>query len=360
MPELNPLRDDLLRALCCPASMAGFTYAQWDSLLPRARACRCLGRLAAAARTHDLDHLPGPVQDHLEAASAEAAHGERIIRWEINRVERALVQLSVPVLLLKGAAYAAAELPIAKGRSASDIDIMVPREALVDVERALLQAGWEQAKLEPYDQRYYRTWMHELPPLRHSERGTFVDVHHTILPPTARLKPDPDQLWRRARRLGRSRLHVPAPVDMVLHSAAHLFHDGDLNLALRDLVDIRDLVDYFNTDSGFWHDLVSRAATLDLGRPLFYALRYCRKLLYTDLPEEAMAAVAAFAPPTAILGIMDQLVPRSLVPQYTPGPTDHAANMLLYMRSHWLRMPPGLLVPHLTRQAFARFVNSRN
>ena len=360
MPDQNPPRDDLLRVLCSPASMADLSDAQWDALLPRARACRCLGRMAVAARTHGLDQLPGRARNHLDAAIAEAAHGELIIRWELNRIERALVHLSVPVLLLKGAAYAAAELPVAEGRLASDVDIMVPQEALLEVENTLLQAGWQTTKLEPYDQRYYRTWMHELPPLRHSERGTFVDVHHNILPPTARLKPDSDQLWSRARRLGRSRFHVLAPTDMVLHSAAHLFHDGDLNRSLRDLVDVCDLLGCFGIDRSFWHDLVSRAAILDLGRPLFYALRYSRKLLGSDVPDKVMAAVAAFAPPMPILGVMDRLVPRTLLPRDRQGPTDHVATTLLYMRSHWLRMPPGLLVPHLTRQAVARFASLRN
>jgi hypothetical protein len=340
--------------------MADLTDAQWDALLPRARACRCLGRLAVAARTHGLDHLPERVRTHFDAVIAEAAHGERIIRWELNRVERALAHLSVPVLLLKGAAYAAAELPVAKGRLASDIDIMVPRSALADVEQAFLQAGWQPAKPRPYDQRYYRTWMHELPPLRHGERGTFVDVHHTILPPTARLKPDPDQLWSRARPLGQGCFYVLAPTDMVLHSSAHLFHDGDLNRALRDLIDVRDLLGHFAIDRNFWHGLMSRAETLELGRPLFYALRYCRKLLRSEIPEEVMTAASVFAPPTPIVGVMDRLVPRTLVPREVPGPPEHVAVILLYMRSHWLRMPPRLLLTHLTRQAVARFVDPRD
>jgi Uncharacterised nucleotidyltransferase len=360
MPDHNPPRDDLLRVLSRPATMTGLTDAQWDSLLPRARACRCLGRMAAAARAHKLARLPGRVREHLDAVTAEAAHGERIIRWELNRIERALARLAVPVLLLKGAAYVAADLPVARGRLASDVDIMVPRAALVEVERALLEAGWQPTKLEPYDQRYYRTWMHELPPLRHSERGTFVDVHHTILPPTARLKPDPDELWSQARRLGSGCFHILAPADMVLHSAAHLFHDGDLNRSLRDLIDVGDLLGYFGAGSSFWHDLVARAAALDLGRPLFYALRYCRKLLELDVPQDIAAAVAVFAPPAPIVGVMDLLVPRALIPEEMHGSTPHAAIMLLYMRSHWLRMTPGLLMPHLTRQAVARLVNLRD
>jgi hypothetical protein len=340
--------------------MADLTDAQWDALLPRARACRCLGRLAVAARMHGLDHLPCPARAHFEAATTEAAHGERIIRWELNRVERALAHLSVPVILLKGAAYVAAELPVAKGRLASDIDIMVPRSTLVDVEKALLQAGWQPTKPSPYDQRYYRTWMHELPPLRHGERGTFVDVHHTILPPTARLKPNPDQLWSQARQLGRSCFYVLAPTDMVLHSSAHLFHDGDLNRSLRELIDVRDLLGYFGVNGDFWRGLVSRARTLELGRPLFYALRYCRRLLHSDIPKEVKTAAAAFAPPAPVLGAMDRLVPRALAPREMPGPPEHLAGILLYMRSHWLRMPPRLLLTHLTRQAVARLVDPRN
>jgi hypothetical protein len=36
--------------------------------------------------------------------------------------------------------------------------------------------------------------MHELPPLIHRERDRMIDVHHTILPLTARITPDADAL----------------------------------------------------------------------------------------------------------------------------------------------------------------------
>ncbi|MFX6435483.1 nucleotidyltransferase family protein, partial [Acinetobacter baumannii] len=65
-----------------------------------------------------------------------------------------------------------------------------PRDALDAVEAALLGAGWEWVKPDPYDDAYYRRWMHELPPLIHHERDRMIDVHHTILPLTAQPKPD--------------------------------------------------------------------------------------------------------------------------------------------------------------------------
>ena len=41
----------------------------------------------------------------------------------------------------------------------------MPHDALDAVEAALIAAGWEWVKRDPYDDDYYRRWMHELPPL---------------------------------------------------------------------------------------------------------------------------------------------------------------------------------------------------
>src|SRR6185437_12077470 len=113
----------------------------------------------------------------------------------------ALAPLGVPVILLKGTAYAAAGLSPALGRSIGDLDILVPHAALPDVERALLGHDWEWVKEDDYDDSYYRRWMHELPPLIHKERDRMIDVHHTILPPTARRTPDAEALVQDRRPL---------------------------------------------------------------------------------------------------------------------------------------------------------------
>jgi Uncharacterised nucleotidyltransferase len=362
MPPLPSSPELLLDVLIRPALMAELTEAQWDNVLPLARVNHLLARLAAEARACGLaDQVPSRVRAQFIAAEAVAAHHERRIPWELNRIERALNHLQIPILLLKGAAYVAAGLPAARGRLVSDIDIMVPREALNGAEAALEKAGWRPIKLDPYDQRYYRSWMHELPPLLHRERGTVLDLHHTILPPTSRLKPDPAKLWPAARPLGAGPLRVLEPSDMVLHSAAHLFHDGDLRRSVRDLVDIADLLRHFErSERSFWLSLVPRAAALNLGRPLFYALRYCRRLLRVTIPKAVSSAAASYAPPLPIIKAMDRIVPRALVPDPLDGAADRSAAMLLYIRSHWLRMPPWLLARHLTHQTIARLQYGRH
>ena len=203
--------------------------------------------------------------------------------------------------------------------------------------------------------------MHELPPLRHRHRGTFVDVHHTILPRTGRLRPDPNELLQAVRPLSGTRCAVLAPTDMLLHSAAHLFQDGELRTGLRDLVDMHLLVQEFGADDAFWERLMARARTLGLARPLSYALRYCSRFLGTRVSRPFMEDGGPCRRAGAVLRVMDWLVARSLLPhepEAPPGAT-RFARRVLYMRSHWLRMPPHLLAPHLLRKAFARASTAR-
>jgi hypothetical protein len=247
-----------------------------------------------------------------------------------------------------------ANLPSARGRLFSDIDIMVPKDSLNAVEAALMMHGWASTHHDAYDQRYYRTWMHELPPMQHIKRMTVIDVHHAILPETAPLRPDPQKLREAARAVdGNDNVRVLAPVDMVLHSAVHLFHDGEEN-GLRDLVDIDRLLRHFSNLPSFWSTLVVRAEELDLTRPLFYALRYATHMLHTPVPPTVLEAAKIGRPNGLKLAVMDQLYLRALLPSH-PSCSDWltgAARHMLYLRANWLRMPPSLLARHLFHKAF--------
>lgn len=362
--EPPPGVTDYLLSVCrTPQLMGTLTPESWDLLLRQARRARLLPRLAFLAQELNLaQRLPERIPDHLAAARILAEHNSLALRWEANRIARAVVHLDVPVVLLKGAAYLFADLPPARGRLATDIDIMVPKEALDTVQSSLEANGWQEMDLDAYDQQYYRRWMHELPPLRHRERGTVLDLHHTILPRTSRLRPDPRKLWENARKLPDYSFYTLSPEDIVLHSAAHLFHDGDLRVAIRDLVDIGDLFGYFGRNSDFWEHLVPRAREMDLGRPLYYAMRYATKLLGAPIPKWVLNECAKDAPSAVVRAVMDQIVPQVLLPTNPDQPARKAGNaaMALYIRSHWLRMPPFLLTAHLTRKGIKRLSSSKN
>lgn len=262
----------------------------------------------------------------------------------------------MPVILLKGAAYVMAKLPSAKGRLFSDIDIIVPKDSLNAVEAALMLHGWAATHHDAYDQRYYRTWMHELPPMQHIKRMTVIDVHHAILPETAALHPDSAKLLAAAQLLdGYDDLKVFAPIDMVLHSAVHLFYNDQLDQGLRDLVDIDSLLRHFNSLQDFWPNLAKRAWELELSRPLFYALRYAILFLKTPVPLEMIETAQQMGRPNLFtLIFIDQLFERALMPAHKSCSDwlTGAARQMLYVRATWLRMPSLLLARHLFHKAF--------
>ncbi len=347
----------LIKALCDPKAAGDFSLSEWDRCIRMARHSNVLSRLSFLLKDQtESGQIAAPVREHLLAARVVADQHERIMRWEVRQVERVLGPMARQTILLKGAAYVTRGLPPARGRLYSDLDIMVPLSEIDRVETALLQNGWEHIKLEPYDQRYYRQWMHELPPLRHGVRKTCLDVHHTILPRSGRLRPAPDLLFKAAAPMEGTYFRTLSSADMVLHSAAHLFQDGDLAGGLRDLTDLDDLLRYFDLQAGFWDDLVSRGETLGLLRPLFYALRYTRKILGTPIPESVRIRAESGSPPAMALKIMDHAVSRALTPLEPVANTPGAgfARWFLYVRSHYLRMPPTLLFVHLLRKAVRR------
>lgn len=330
----------LVRTLRDPATAADLTPPEWQAVIAVARAELLLGTLAA--RVEGLELSP-TVQAILADATRTAEQGRVAALWEAEAVRRALAPIGCPVVLLKGTAFVAAGLEAGRGRSIGDTDILVPREALGEVEAALLAAGWEWVKPDPYDDDYYRRWMHELPPLIHRERDRMVDVHHTILPLTARPRPWPGDLIDNGIELPNS-LRVLSPADMVVHAAVHLIADGDLSGGLRNLWDIDRLCrEFAERDDDFFLTLAEQAWRHDLWVPVMRALRLARQLFGTP--------VQAYASPTRFDFLekpADPLFRRRLLARDGWGRgTRPGTRFAFYLRSHWMRMPPLMLARHL-------------
>ena len=246
---------------------------------------------------------------------------------------RARAPAGRPLVLLKGTAFVAGGLSAGVGRQIGDLDILMPRDRIEEAEAALLAAGWEWVKPDPYDDLYYRRWMHELPPLIHRERDRMIDVHHTILPLTARIRPDADALLADATEIGRG-LSMLSREDVLCHAVAHLFADGDLAGGMRNLWGIHCLLEEWE-DEAFAARLAARAAYHGLGRALARALRL-RRALYAPGARADAATLS------------DRIYLRRLTARDGWGrPTRKGLRLAFYIRSHWLRMPPLMLARHL-------------
>lgn len=313
----------LARSLRLPESTLALDGEGWTALLAIARAEQMLGTLAWRLGA---EAVPPAVARILEDAWRSAEQGRVVALWEAEAARRALAPLGERVVLLKGTAFVAAELLAGRGRSIGDLDILVPRASLDRVEAALLDAGWEWVKPDPYDDAYYRQWMHELPPLIHRDRDRMIDVHHTILPLTARVTPDAAALLADAVEVAPG-LWALSPNDRLVHAAAHLFADGDLAGGMRNLWDVQCLVEQDGVAG-----LAERAALHGLKHEVARALRLAAAL-YGD---------------GAGLRLADLLYLRRVTARDGWGrATRPVTRMAFYIRSHWLRMPPAMLARHL-------------
>ncbi len=351
----------LVGALRDPDSAQNLAAEQWTALLTIARAEQLIGTLAFRLEGQA---VPDGVKAILTDARLNAEVQRRTALWEADCARRALAEYDGKVVLMKGTAYVASDLRAGQGRSIGDLDIMVAQPDLPTVEAMLLAAGWEWVKQDAYDDAYYRDHMHELPPMIHRERDRMIDVHHTILPLTARPRPDAAAMMADAVPLplaggvrggpekivgslpfesdppptppvsGRGEVFVFSPEDMVCHCAAHLFADGDLAGGLRNLWDFHCLTQEFTaSDPGFRTRLSQRAEHHGLTAAVERAQRLADHLYVSGCDQ---------------ITLTDRLFIRRLTARNGYGQqTRRFIRLAFYIRSHALRMPPMMLARHL-------------
>jgi hypothetical protein len=357
------LKTVLVRKLFFVKSNEPLSDFEWEILLRQARAAGVISRLAKFYKKFNYFNATACVVKHFDAADTYWDSQKQIVDWELHHLETVFNRLRLPLILLKGTAYMASNLIAGDGRVFSDVDILVAEERLQEVKNRLIWSGWFPEPLDSYDQQYYRRWMHELPPMRHAQRGTSLDVHHNILPKTCASHPDAKKLIERAVRIPDSNLWTLSREDMVIHSACHLFFGGEFENGLRDISDLDLLLREFATgDADFWRNLLVRADELGLEQPLFYALRYTAKILETPVPEEILRQSLLLSSGRIKEKLMDFLFLRAFMPGH-PSCDDRwtgLARWLLYMRSHWLKMPWYLLLFHLGRKSFFRMIGKEH
>jgi hypothetical protein len=329
---------------------------QLTQLLSEARSTRLLPSLALQLQNEAVDsQLSTIVSRHLKSALLIHDKQKRDLAYDSEKIKMVLDSINERLVLLKGAAYILAELPVGRGRLITDIDILVPHQRIDEVEKAFNQSGWNSGYANTYNERYYRKWSHEIPPLTNSKRGTTLDVHHNIVPPTAGPNVNAALFFDKLIEV-KPGIFTLSWQDMVIHSATHLFHEGEFHHGLRDLWDLdRMLRDFPGRDPQFWTGLVFRARELELQRSLFHGLSYAQQIFGTPLPEGIVKDAGNWS--TLLRKpVMDFLFSRAFRPDHPQCklPFTHLALSLLYVRSHFLRMPLYLLLPHLARKAWMR------
>ena len=356
--------NTLAAVLANPASAVDLGNAQWEQLLGELRRARMLARLDAVLRAHcEEELLPLAARELMRSDAIYVANVQRAARQELGRLSSIAREVDYPVILLKGSAYLAAGLPVAQGRRQSDLDVLVPASALDDFEQRLRREGWHfAADLSAYDEHYYREWAHELPPMRHSRSVIELDVHHSLIQRTSRVQLDIASIVEAARPLPDTPFHVLCDEDLILHSALHLVMSDELRGGIRDLYDIHCLcVDFLGDDVVAWERLIGRARAVGLLRPLYYALLAARNLFALRPPITAWQVLCAGGKPGVLAdSVMRRLMRWHFAPVAGQQARAATARQMLYLRSHWIRMPPAMLVRHLVNKCVVTLCDARS
>ncbi len=346
----------LTKLLATPESFFSLTKKQQSSLIAEARYFNMLAQLKPAfEKTGQWEKLPTNIKQHIHAAHTIFVHQQDQLQFEKRQFQKTFAALNIEWIYLKGSAYHFAGFTDFSGRLMSDIDILVSEAALPMVEKTLREQGWLSTHLNDYDQKFYRQWSQEIPPMRHLKRRTELDLHFNILPKTLKESPSPSLLSSQAIDItdDEDTGKILAPAAMVIHSAIHLFYESEYSKGVRDLYDLYLLLSRFSNQPEFWKQIMDLQTKMGNGDSMYYALRYCQQAFQFVVPQHIEVFYQQYKPNRIKLTVADFAFKRVLFHSF---PTNRlvghqVAIWILYIRGHIKRMPVKLLLPHLLRKA---------
>ncbi|WP_165312854.1 nucleotidyltransferase family protein [Vibrio ziniensis] len=347
-----------------PHSFSDLTAQEQSKLISEARYFNMLAQLKPIFENCGLwSTLPSKIRQNISSAYTVYNHQQSRLQYEKRHFQQLFSSLKIEWIYLKGAAYHLAQYSEFNGRLMSDIDILVTESSLPKVEKALHAQGWLQTHINDYDQKFYRQWSQEIPPMRHLKRRTELDLHFNILPKTLKESPSPDLLLRQTQEIVNNEVSsgkILNPAAMVIHCAIHLFYESDFSKGVRDLYDLHILLTKFSAQPEFWEKIMLLQTQIGNGRSVYYALRYCQLTFQLSIPQKVEVFYQQYKPNYLKTLINDFAFKRALISSFPDNRLSghHIAVWILYIRGHLKRMPLKLLIPHLIKKSTQRWMEN--
>jgi len=299
-----------------------------------------------------LYELPESFQWHITSNINYSERQQYQVGIEIDRVNLLLEEVGVSPVFLKGAAYNIEKVVSLEGRTMSDIDILVRSSEIKKTEKRLLSLGWQAKELSNYDEKYYREFAHEIPPMFDPISGTTLDIHHNLYLPVSGKAPEESILRQNIIATSENKLvfkkHMQA-----LHTCVHLYWNEDVSSSLRDLYDFTCLCNDSASEQ-FWDVMIETAKNMNLS-PLLYDV-VCLSEFFFKLhcPLETKTQLRSHL---SLFQRIHQSITRSVMKRALV-PNTHACSsislqtcrFLAYLRGHLIKMPVHVLVPHMFRK----------
>lgn len=320
-----------------PAQSLEYEGTRWAEVVAEGLQHQLMGQLEnRIGNSIALDKLPTAVQRHFALAAITSCRRQEAALWEAGLIRRS-IPISIPVVLLKGIAYAAVSDANAKGRLFSDLDILVPRSFLDEAEASLFAQGWQPGVVDEYDRKYYREWMHELPPMTHVRRQTVIDLHHAVVPVISRFSIRTELLLEDAVEISPN-LFVLSPTDRIIHCAIHTVIEGESSKVLRELLDLYLLLEQHAPSENLLARVFDRAKQLGVEQLIGAPVEAARQVFSSGI-SRARGTIGRWLVDAATRSAEDAPIQWRM------------ARIGLLSYSHWIKMPVSKLVPHLIRKS---------
>lgn len=336
-------QKELIALFLAPESIAGFSPSQCSDIVTVLREQKILARMCYRFQMAGVfDALDAKTQRHLLNAKQIADRQKEQVFNEAQELARILADTVSSLIFLKGAAYSMCAGALGQGRIYSDIDVLVPKQDIKRCEQRLAVGGWLGQDISDYDDKYYRKWAHEIPPMVHGQRGTIIDVHHNIVPIISKVSPDINTLTAHKEEIMPSIYVLSGPAQLV-HAAIHLFRNEEYHGSFRDLTDLYLMLE--GQDDHFWLQSIDIAEQIGFMHELNLAFRYVHKILGLAIPDAVLAKCSVHKPQR----FNDYIFMRVLLPQHSliAGSITPFRHLLAMLRGHILKMPLPILIYHL-------------
>jgi hypothetical protein len=346
----NLSADDVCKAFLVPEFTLAFTPKQWQQLVLILRYQQLLACYSSKFKQVGIfEQIPAQTQRHFLNADVLVENHKKQVFFEASELKQELGAKQQYLIFLKGAGYTLSGAQVGDARIYNDIDMLADKESIDAIEKTLCLFGWLSEELNEHDEKYYRKWAHEIPPLRHGRRGTIVDVHHNIVPIISGRHLDSDKFASNSVTT-EDGYQILSFAAMTLHSLIHLFFNEDVKKGYRDLIDIHTLMTY-HSNNDYWQTLLSLAKETGFQLELFLACRYTEKILQTEIPEFVQNEINQFCPWN--IALLDFMYKKALKPNHPVCQPKFfsVAEFMILIRGHFQKMPLHILIYHLLTKA---------
>lgn len=342
--------------LISPQKAVSLSNDEWFYLILLLREAKLLASFYHLSHQSDsFRQFPEHVQRHLKSDCVKVERQSVQTIYECVTLTEVLAEIDVQPIYMKGANYILRGSGNSLGRIISDLDVLVEKQDLQKVEKLLKEKLWQSNKLSDYDEKYYRKWAHEIPPMYHLLRDTVLDIHHNIYLPISGRSPNIES-FRQGCNSTQGNCLVLSDAATVLHSIIHLFMNEDFTNAYRDMLDIHLLLNEFETNE-FWIKLRELATTSGFEKELYYGLILRNRLFGCCYIDSEL--VTRFENKRSNYFIHNILY-HALTPKHYVIDTyrSKVARFIIFIRGHWMKMPPHVLFSHLIIKSYIGIVEA--